>query len=1578
MLRHVASLETMSLNSDIGGFDDPARPKTPMTPASELGFELKDIEQENERLSQYVKAVVVDLNTLIPHNDLHFTANEIVFNEIFTSLSLPVFKQDEQPTPTDAQTLAQDIETTLLNRNIQLPWGSESDTPGTSTILSICKRREQIITNLIDEGVTSLVYTPMVSFLKELQSHGVKLGVTSSCEHARYMLEESRLAYLFQTIIDPEVMLEYMHRLKPSPDCMLKACSDLGLGTAETIAIEATSEGIQAAREGNFGLVIGVTHASKTFENDSALRDLGAADFVTDDISAVTMQTILEWYVKGVQKDSWKLAFNTFSPSLESTRETLTTVGNGYFSSRGCFEMYSKTRNEDNTSLVHYPGHYINGVYSRTSTNINGETVENSDLVNCPDWSMVRVAIGDEPFVSPLDNEILNYSHQLNLQSAVMERSLTFIDSKGRISRIESSRLVSMDLMHIAAINFTFTAVNYNDRITIRSGVNAGVKNELVQRYKGLQDHHIHLEAAGQPEPCGPFYVVTKVKTPETVICTSVRNIVRMTKGDASALVRSSGALLKEKIVFEDFTATVSQGGSMILDKIVSVYTTRDAHDSKDGNALAVTKYSFRKQSVTYTDTREDSTLSISDMDVNKGDYHHKGACADLVNMSLKLIEDLYSYHRVLDPHRQAWQDIWDSADLQIEGDRACQRISRIHTYNLFVTASQHLRNIDAGILARGLHGESYRGHVFWDELYTFSFYLSTNSDVCKGHLDYRYKRLQAARDAAKEADLNGAMYPWQSADTGAEATQSLHFNPLDNKWYKDESFRQNHVNIAVFYDAWLYYERARDPEMHPKIVELMVSIAVFWVSKCVKGQDDRYHIYTVMGPDEFHDSAVVNGERVKGVPDNAYTNLMVVWLLLKTIDMLQDPSVSQAAITASGVTSDDIEKMFDITKRMFLPILPSGVIEQFSGFAGLPDIRMSEYNLRTRYVSRMDLVLQAEGKNVGDYRLLKQADTLMLWYLLKTTTVHDLVVSLGYSLPDGFDAKKLLKVNNDFYVPITNDGSMLSYLVHAHIAGELGETKNQWGWFTEASRSDIYNKGGTTGEGIHCSVMAGSLSFIERWFVGLTEESSTEWSIKPNLPSHWTAIAIRRKICGHVYSIKVTDTEIRLLLEDDPAEGIPPSTFKIRDTRVQPGPWIPVVIQYNSLCKIKEFYDLMHKTWHHRKVMCNNYFMGSILCDRKQLQVLKWVHKTLSSLPKTSSGKAKLWLSGGTKVECELNYEIKELEKDICFMERGEKALVEGISREIASFDTWVETGVNFLKGISFKNWITDRDGTTNNYCGRYNSSVQSVYNSIWITRFALCCDRGVFITSAPLANPGIVNVSVNFEHAFVYSGSKGREYIDNNGDRQSFAITEEETQKMSRLNARLSELCKQPDYVKFTMIGSGLQLKFAQTTVARQDISGTIRRKDSEAFLEKIRGICEEISPHGFEVQDTNLDVEIMPLHTKSTADEESRGFDKGDGLTWLNEQLNLELETGPNLITGDTSGDVPMVREGMKACPEGTHVVFVTQDKKLMNEVSDLCPRSLFLPSPDVLCHVLSEAAKIYAAERYPTKANKLFPL
>lgn len=279
-------------------------------------------------------------------------------------------------------------------------------------------------------------------------------------------------------------------------------------------------------------------------------------------------------------------------------------------------------------------------------------------------------------------------------------------------------------------------------------------------------------------------------------------------------------------------------------------------------------------------------------------------------------------------------------------------------------------------------------------------------------------------------------------------------------------------------------------------------------------------------------------------------------------------------------------------------------------------------------------------------------------------------------------------------------------------------------------------------------------------------------------------------------------------------------------------------------------------------------------------------------------------------------------------------------------------------LRGKSFSAFITDRDGTTNNYCGRYRSSIQPIYNSVFLSRFAMnCCRYPLIITSAPLKDFGILNVSINPEHIFVYAGSKGREFIDIEGCFHSFPIESGKQELIRLLNERMQLLLLDPSFEKFNFIGSALQIKFGQTTIARQDITRSVNEAESAAFLEKVKGIVRDIDPENknFRIEDTGLDIEIILTIDVDPETGLIRDFDKGDGLEFMCRQMNIEHSGGPVLVCGDTSSDIPMLKKAMEMYKD-VWTIFVTRDEKLMQRVRDICPKSYMVPYPDILLTIL----------------------
>ncbi len=399
-------------------------------------------------------------------------------------------------------------------------------------------------------------------------------------------------------------------------------------------------------------------------------------------------------------------------------------------------------------------------------------------------------------------------------------------------------------------------------------------------------------------------------------------------------------------------------------------------------------------------------------------------------------------------------------------------------------------------------------------------------------------------------------------------------------------------------------------------------------------------------------------------------------------------------------------------------------------------------------------------------------------------------------------------------------------------------------------------------------------------------------------------------------------------------------------------------MIRKQDIDTLKSFYGLMQETRTVRAAIVNR-LLSLQACEQNQIDDLK---NALASLNHCCHGgyRADLFLEGSSSIQVDLFYEITELKKDIFYLESGEEPFLSYLESLHPDFSSHVQKGVKHLKGKRFNCFITDRDGTINNYCGRYRSSIQSVYNALFLARFARnTAANPIIITSAPLKDPGIVDVSTLPEQTVIYAASKGREFIDLSGVRRSFPIDTDKQQIIDRLNRRLAALVTDAEYERFSLIGSGLQLKFGQTTIARQDIGRSISDKRSQKFLDLIKRIVQELDPssENFKIEDTGLDIEI--ILTVTGGDSELKDFDKKEAVKFLDRELGLNMGNGPHLVCGDTASDLPML-EATTEKNIDTWSVFVTTDPQLAEEALAICPQAVTVPEPDMLIAILNQIA------------------
>ena len=301
-------------------------------------------------------------------------------------------------------------------------------------------------------------------------------------------------------------------------------------------------------------------------------------------------------------------------------------------------------------------------------------------------------------------------------------------------------------------------------------------------------------------------------------------------------------------------------------------------------------------------------------------------------------------------------------------GDDRVQLLLRLHICHILQVCSHHTADLDAGVPARGLNGEAYRGHVFWDELFVYPFLNFRMPEVTRGLLMYRYRRLGEARAAAREAGFRGAMFPWQSGSEGKEETQRVHLNPLSGRWEPDLSHNQRHVNAAIFYNIWHYFQATEDLAfLRDYGAEMMLEIARFWASIAhFNPERERYEIHGVMGPDEFHEKYPDAAEG--GLRNNAYTNVMVAWLcdIAHEVLSLLPTTRADALRGKLGLGDEELRTWADISHRMFVPFHGDGIISQFEGYEDLAELDWDAYRAKYGNVQRLDRILRAEGDDPG------------------------------------------------------------------------------------------------------------------------------------------------------------------------------------------------------------------------------------------------------------------------------------------------------------------------------------------------------------------------------------------------------------------------------------------------------------------------------------------------------------------------------------------------------------------------------------------------------------------------------------
>ncbi|OCB28342.1 trehalose-phosphatase [Mycobacterium malmoense] len=780
-------------------------------------------------------------------------------------------------------------------------------------------------------------------------------------------------------------------------------------------------------------------------------------------------------YKHQVSGEAWDFVFDGYEPQNEKLREALCTLGNGYFATRGAAP-------ESKAGRVHYPGTYAAGVYNRLVDDVSGTEIDNESLVNLPNWLALTFRIDDGRWFDIDAVDVLSCRQTLDLRSAILTREVRFRDDAGHTSLLTQQRFVAMHMAHVGALQTKIVAEDWSGRIEIRSTLDGNVTNSLVERYRDLANNHL---ASVEKREISHNSVLLTVQTNQSriPIAMAARSTVWRDEIPVSATYRLVDATAE---IGHDIAVELSVGEAVTVEKIVTLFTGRDVATSEP--AVDAERWLSR----------------------------------------------LGRFDELRDGHEKDWLHLWERLSIEFDEFPDELRILRLHLLHLLQTVSPNSSDLDVGVPARGLHGEAYRGHIFWDELFIFPVLNMRLPMITRSLLGYRYRRLPEARHAAKAAGYSGAMFPWQSGSDGREESQRLHLNPRSGRWNPDSSARAHHIGIAVAYSAWKFYQVTGDlAYLIDYGAEMLAEIARFWVSRATYDEErERYSIRGVIGPDEFHSG--YPDAPYDGIDNNAYTNVMAVWVIMRAFDALHLlPLPNRLDLRETlGLHSAELAHWDEVSRRMYVPF-HDGVISQFEGYGELEELDWERYRRQYGNIQRLDRILEAENDDVNRYKASKQADVLMLLYLMSATELGELLERLGYRfMPD--QVPKMV----DYYLARTSHGSTLSGVVHTWVLARANRDRAME-FFQQALKSDVSDiQGGTTSEGIHLAAMVGSVDLMQRCFTGL-ETRSDRIILSPYWPESLGVLALPIHYRGLHLHLRVSGKGVIISVDPRDAPGI-------------------------------------------------------------------------------------------------------------------------------------------------------------------------------------------------------------------------------------------------------------------------------------------------------------------------------------------------------------------------------------------------------------------------------------------------------
>jgi HAD superfamily hydrolase (TIGR01509 family) len=921
-----------------------------------------------------LRAILFDVDGVVTQTaSVHAAAWKEMFDAFLATRALATgevvtpFEVDDYLHYVDGRARPDGVDGFLESRGIHLELGTPADDPTLDTVWGLGNRKNEVfVAGVRRDGVAP--YLSTVKLIRRLRELGIPTAAVSASENAASMLHSAGVDMLFDATIDGVDARTLGLAGKPDPALFLEASRQLGVPPEATAVVEDAVAGVEAGRNGGFGLVVGVNRAGLPDD----LRRHGA-DIVVPDLSWFDIDDQGHWLTRDPDDTSppsgfsldedprWTLVVD--EGSRRRVWDALLSLSDGRFGSRG---------EGDGDEPAVGPSVYAAGVYTTATTS--------PQLLEGPLWNRLEIA-------GPRST---HRRRILDLRTGVV----TILEALG------GGELRSV----------WFNCVTRPGCMVVRAEGPAGV--------------FAPAPPIGLPPPVDAMTTTTGSDNTEMRAWASVT-------GPSGGGITAAGWQRRASVPDDD---TVES-----LERIVA-YIADARRCPSSQSAL---------------DALDDASAA--------------------------------GFDRLLSEHRGAWKERWADAEVSVDGDSEIEFAVRYASFELLASVAD---SGEAPVGARGLSGPAYGGHVFWDaDAFVLPALAAMNPRAARAMLEYRIRRLGAARRFAAERGFAGARFPWESALDGDDVTpRSFQGNDGTTIAIRTGELEE-HIVADVAWAACHYSQWTGDTGfLRGPGRPLVTETAEYWASRVRHDASGSAHIDGVIGPDEYHEE----------VDDNAFTNVMARWNLRAGADLIDPTGADRCGPAVEWrAIADALVDGFDPTTRRY---------EQFAGFSKLEPLLISE--VASPPVAA-DLLLGHE--RVAQAQVLKQADVLMLHHLVP----HEVVAGS-------------LDANLDYYLPRTAHGSSLSPAIHASLLARAGKVEQARDMLLLAGRVDLDDFTGMTGGGLHLATMGGVWQAIVFGFAGVRVNHGV-LHLDPHLPDAWERLNVHFRVLGRRVNLDIGHDDIEV-----------------------------------------------------------------------------------------------------------------------------------------------------------------------------------------------------------------------------------------------------------------------------------------------------------------------------------------------------------------------------------------------------------------------------------------------------------------